>query len=58
METYFSVLFKSNRRKMGVDEGQFAKLLEIDVNILTLIEKNEIIPEAGVLLKLDLLLPS
>lgn len=55
MDTYFSVLFKSERAKLGYSIFDFARLLRIDVDELNMIENSEIIPNSEVLYRLEVL---
>lgn len=53
METYYSVAFKSVRRKLGYNESEFAHLLDIEETELRLIEECAIIPDTPTIVKLD-----
>lgn len=53
METYFSVIFKSIRRKFGFNETELADLLGISEADLLLIEDNKLNPDIHTLSKID-----
>jgi ribosome-binding protein aMBF1 (putative translation factor) len=53
METYFSIVFKHTRRKLGCNHEEFARLLEIDVSQLILIEEYQLFPDSETLYRLD-----
>jgi DNA-binding XRE family transcriptional regulator len=53
METYFSVVFKSIRRKFGYNATELAGLLEISETDLLLIEENKLTPDIQTLCKID-----
>jgi ribosome-binding protein aMBF1 (putative translation factor) len=53
METYFSIVFKHSRRKLGCSHDEFASLLEIDVSQLILIEEYQLFPDSETLYRLE-----
>ena len=55
METYFSIIFKTIRRKLGCTQTEFAQFLEIEESEVLQIENDGSIPSIGTLCKLDTL---